>query len=446
MVNIEEVTEEEIEQEEEEKRLEERFRKQSAEAEERQRQAQKKPAGAPSVSALLKAAGVKPPPPPQPAAAAAAAAGAPAAEDSKDEDAPPMVYPELVSSSLAPPEVYPIVARWVMDMCEVKKAAGNKSFKLCSFTGHNEDIKWAIRRYSEAINYLDYPTKYAKTPPKDADLTDMVTEQENVDFRCACYLNRAACNLKDNANDWAEKDCAKVLTHKPGSAKAMFRRGEALAAMARWDEAVAQLRAAAEAEPKDKKIRAALKSAREGSEALERKRKIWNKTDQQKRNDARHEEMKVVERLTAADLVGREEYGAKHWDEVFTDREVMRGRDTALCLALPETDAFALCAAAPAARDRHRSAVGAGEVRPADGPAVRPWCSPAAAIPGGGAVVLLHPPLTSVGRSSRDAERASADQHSAVTSHQQDRRVGRSAGNRGEGGGGASCAVRFSRR
>ncbi len=72
--------------------------------------------------------------------------------------------------------------------------------------------------------------------------------------RLACPCRRAACGLKLGRAEEAASDCRSVLERDPRSVKALFRLGQALVGLKNYDEALAQLKQAAELEPSDKGI------------------------------------------------------------------------------------------------------------------------------------------------------------------------------------------------
>ena len=66
------------------------------------------------------------------------------------------------------PATYPTVERWQFNLAAAKKDEGNKSFKLNGFTGHGEDIKWAVRRYSEGLRCVHISPGAVATVRADA--------------------------------------------------------------------------------------------------------------------------------------------------------------------------------------------------------------------------------------------------------------------------------------
>lgn len=65
---------------------------------------------------------------------------------------------------------------------------------------------------------------------------------------------RAACHLKLSKSSEAAADCSEVLERDPRNVKALFRLGQALVGLKDYEEAIKQLKQAAELEPNDKGI------------------------------------------------------------------------------------------------------------------------------------------------------------------------------------------------
>ncbi len=65
---------------------------------------------------------------------------------------------------------------------------------------------------------------------------------------------RAACHLKLSKPSEAAADCREVLERDPRNVKALFRLGQALVGLKDYEEAIKQLKQAAELEPNDKGI------------------------------------------------------------------------------------------------------------------------------------------------------------------------------------------------
>eukprot|EP00873_Tetraselmis_striata_P012198 jgi/Tetstr1/432462/TSEL_021838.t1 len=74
----------------------------------------------------------------------------------------------------------------------------------------------------------------------------------------ACALNLASCHLKLGAFDAAVPLCSEVLAEEGGNVKALYRRGQAHAALKAYGKAVADLRRAVAASPTDEGIKGKL--------------------------------------------------------------------------------------------------------------------------------------------------------------------------------------------
>ena len=71
----------------------------------------------------------------------------------------------------------------------------------------------------------------------------------------SCLLNEAQCHIKLQAWEAAVNCCRRVLEMEPNHAKALFRRGVALTALERYDEAKTDLKQACLTEPKSREMR-----------------------------------------------------------------------------------------------------------------------------------------------------------------------------------------------
>jgi len=78
----------------------------------------------------------------------------------------------------------------------------------------------------------------------------------------SCLLNHSQCCLKLERWDLAVSHCTAVLRLEPNVAKALFRRGVALVAIERFDEGMADLKAACKLEPKSREVRDAYDRAK----------------------------------------------------------------------------------------------------------------------------------------------------------------------------------------
>ena len=81
--------------------------------------------------------------------------------------------------------------------------------------------------------------------------------------RVPALLNAAACHLRLGDNNAAIGACSEALAMEPGSAKALFRRGRARAALGQTEAAAEDLRRAREAAPGDAGIARELAAVRQ---------------------------------------------------------------------------------------------------------------------------------------------------------------------------------------
>lgn len=121
----------------------------------------------------------------------------------------------------------------VVAECEQLKTRGNEAF------GAGE--------YGQAILH------YSLCLDKSEELTDKSGFPRDI-----VYSNRAAAFLKLGQHDKAESDASSALEINPANVKASFRRGLALHADGKYEQALPVLVAAHKAEPKNKQIKQAL--------------------------------------------------------------------------------------------------------------------------------------------------------------------------------------------
>ncbi|KAK9807368.1 hypothetical protein WJX73_007775 [Symbiochloris irregularis] len=144
------------------------------------------------------------------------------------------------------------------------RAAGNDLFKQGQYQA-------ASHAYCKAISYLDPGVIGGH---EDRLLDEELQELEKL--QQPCLLNRAACCLK--LGDVAEVTslCNQVLKEDPENAKALFRRGQASLLAKAHDDALADLRSAAQLAPTDRGIREALHTAKQGiSKDRDRQKAIY---------------------------------------------------------------------------------------------------------------------------------------------------------------------------
>ncbi|XP_063415307.1 peptidyl-prolyl cis-trans isomerase D-like [Mytilus trossulus] len=127
----------------------------------------------------------------------------------------------------------------VLTMITSIKGFGNNFFK-------EQKIQDAKRKYKKALRYLEYAE----------DNMDMEEDESNMDklFNIPITLNLAACSLKLKEYSDALQHCDQVLQEDEKNVKALFRRGQALNGLNKWDEALESLKQASQVEPTDKGI------------------------------------------------------------------------------------------------------------------------------------------------------------------------------------------------
>ncbi|XP_002734227.1 peptidyl-prolyl cis-trans isomerase D-like [Saccoglossus kowalevskii] len=130
----------------------------------------------------------------------------------------------------------------VMEVAEFIKQIGNKLFKEQSY-------EKAKDKYLKAIRYMEYL--------EDGKPTDLTAEQEEkvLGVVLPMYNNASFCCLKLNQHEQALENAEKALDVDPKSAKAYFRKAQALTAMNRHEDAMPQLLEAQKLQPSDKGIR-----------------------------------------------------------------------------------------------------------------------------------------------------------------------------------------------
>ncbi|KAK9761113.1 peptidyl-prolyl cis-trans isomerase cpr6 [Basidiobolus ranarum] len=144
------------------------------------------------------------------------------------------------------------------------KTIGNNYFKKAEYTE-------AIRKYRKAIRYLSEKPVFDEEDP--ADLRDKFFA-----IKIPCYLNTAACNLKLKAYKEAAEAAGVVLdmdypVSKSDKTKAYYRRGSALVALNREEEAIKDLSAAFELTPEDSAIKRELALAKQREQIKREKQK-----------------------------------------------------------------------------------------------------------------------------------------------------------------------------
>ncbi len=144
---------------------------------------------------------------------------------------------EEIYTSMSPEEIKLVVAE-----CEENKTRGNEAF--------------VAGEYGQAI------LLYSLSLDKADELPDKETPGKKPLFRRdLCLSNRAACFLKLGQHEKALQDAERAQEMEPTNIKAIFRRGLALHAMARYQDALPVLAEAHKLEPANKQIKQALQFA-----------------------------------------------------------------------------------------------------------------------------------------------------------------------------------------
>eukprot|EP00559_Dactyliosolen_fragilissimus_P008059 CAMPEP_0184869788 /NCGR_PEP_ID=MMETSP0580-20130426/35271_1 /TAXON_ID=1118495 /ORGANISM="Dactyliosolen fragilissimus" /LENGTH=590 /DNA_ID=CAMNT_0027371499 /DNA_START=8 /DNA_END=1780 /DNA_ORIENTATION=+ len=145
--------------------------------------------------------------------------------------------------------------------CEAQKAKGNESFK-------GGEYAQAILLYTIALD------RAAELPDANASKSSAYEKSLTQPFfaRHIVLSNRSASFLKLGHHEKALEDAIKAERLDPTYVKGIFRKGLALHAMGRYDEAITALAAALKIEPKNKQIKQALQFAEIRFQQLMQKR------------------------------------------------------------------------------------------------------------------------------------------------------------------------------
>ncbi|XP_064458213.1 uncharacterized protein LOC135368691 [Ornithodoros turicata] len=107
-------------------------------------------------------------------------------------------------------------------------------------------LRWAFTHFSTAF-------KYIVSLEHDIPVEDQ-SEEIGMDIKglkLNCFLNLAACQLKNGTYHYVVANCTRALEIDPSSAKALYRRGAALIQLQDYERAKADLERAAEIQPKN---------------------------------------------------------------------------------------------------------------------------------------------------------------------------------------------------
>ncbi|KAI9355071.1 hypothetical protein DFJ73DRAFT_825992 [Zopfochytrium polystomum] len=150
------------------------------------------------------------------------------------------------------------------------KAGGNQAFKAAKYGE-------ALRQYYAAIMLLKgLDTTVSEGTTKVKSETERAVKEEVAKILIDCYNNMGATHLR--LKNWrrCKACCDQVLENDPENTKALFRRGQSLLNLGDIDAAEIDLESAARLDPKDSKIQAELRRAREmRDEDAARRRADW---------------------------------------------------------------------------------------------------------------------------------------------------------------------------
>lgn len=164
----------------------------------------------------------------------------------------------------------------IAEVAENIKEIGNQQFK-------QQNFEMARRKYKKALRYIDHDDDSSGSSfhsDEDNDSKDKEDKKPDryKEVALPCYLNSAACKLKLNDYAGAVEDCNEALVLDKDSVKALFRRGQAHAAVKDYDEAMVDLQASCKLAPGDKAIRNEIARVKKHLEERRKKEKqIYSK-------------------------------------------------------------------------------------------------------------------------------------------------------------------------
>ncbi len=132
--------------------------------------------------------------------------------------------------------------------CEAQKTKGNEAFVACEYAQ-------AVLLYTLTLD------RAAELPDMANDTGSKSSSSKQLFPRHVVLSNRSAAFLKLGHHDKALADATKAVHLEPTYVKSSFRKGLALHAMGRYEEAISPLAAALKIEPKNKQIKQALQFA-----------------------------------------------------------------------------------------------------------------------------------------------------------------------------------------
>jgi FK506-binding protein 4/5 len=142
------------------------------------------------------------------------------------------------------------------ETAERKKQEGNELYQ-------QGKVARALKKYKRALDLFEY----------DSNLTDEQKDRAKK-LKVSCYLNTAACHMKDKEYKKVIENCNKALDIDRTNIKALFRKGSCLVDLDEWDEGQRSLERAAELDPNNKDVKRELLR-------LKKKRQEQDKKDKQ---------------------------------------------------------------------------------------------------------------------------------------------------------------------
>ena len=149
----------------------------------------------------------------------------------------------------------------IIECSNCEKNKGNESFMAGEYAQAILFYTLALERAAELPDATDITEMLSDTGvvgSTKSSLSSKVSVVEQLFPRHVVLSNRSACFLKLGHHDKALKDGRDAEILDPTYVKGIFRKGLALHAMGRYDEAIASLAAALKIEPKNKQIKQAL--------------------------------------------------------------------------------------------------------------------------------------------------------------------------------------------
>ena len=151
----------------------------------------------------------------------------------------------------------------VLEIIKSIKTIGNNFFK-------EQKIQDAKRKYKKALRYLEHVEE-------NMELEDDESQMDKL-YCLPITLNLAACSLKLKEYSDALQHCDQVLQEEENNVKALFRKGQALNGLNKWDEALESFKQANQIEPTDKGILNEITRTKKAMDAYkEKEKKMYSK-------------------------------------------------------------------------------------------------------------------------------------------------------------------------